>query len=96
MEIAEDGKEAIEKALQQSYELIFMDIQMPKMDGYEATRKLRQEGITTPIIALTAYAMAGDADKCIEAGCDDYISKPIDKEELRKILSKYVPESARA
>ena len=89
VETAEDGKDAIEKAFRQSYELIFMDIQMPKMDGYEATRTLRREGITTPIIALTAYAMAGDSDKCIKAGCDDYISKPMDKDKLLRILNKY-------
>ncbi len=91
VETAEDGREAIEKALQQPWDLICMDIQMPVLNGYEATRRLRSEGITTPIIALTACAMEGDRVKCIEAGCDDYISKPVNEEDFRRIVSKYVP-----
>jgi len=71
--IAENGKEAVDKALTTRFDLIFMDIQMPKMNGYKATKMLRKKGITTPIVALTAYAMRGDDAKCIEAGCDDYM-----------------------
>ncbi len=89
--VVDNGKEAIEKARQESFDLILMDIQMPGLNGLEATKKLREEGITTPIVALTAYAMPEDRDKCMAAGCDDYISKPIDQDELRRVLKKYVP-----
>ena len=88
--IVSDGKEAVEVVRAEHFDLILMDIQMPNMNGFEATIALRDQGITTPIIALTANAMQGDKDKCLEAGCDDYISKPIAKEELRRILDKFV------
>ena len=89
--IAEDGNQALQKVLTQQFDLIFMDIQMPHMNGYEATRAIRKKGITTPIVALTAYAMKGDDKKCIEAGCDEYLAKPIDRRELLKIIGKYLP-----
>ncbi len=97
--IAEDGNQAMQKALAREFDLIFMDIQMPYVDGYEATRALRAEGITIPIIALTANAMKGDDKKCIEAGCDDYLSKPIIYSKLVETIGKYLggavpPESA--
>lgn len=88
--IAADGKEAIEKALRESWDLIFMDIQMPGMNGYEVVRKLRHEGITTPIIALTAYAMPSDRKKCLRAGCDGYISKPFESKDVQKVLSSHI------
>ncbi|MHB0946357.1 MAG: hybrid sensor histidine kinase/response regulator [Sedimentisphaerales bacterium] len=88
--IAEDGKQAVQKALNQKFDLIFMDIQMPFMNGYEATDVLRKKGIKTPIVALTANAMAGDDKKCIEAGCDGYLTKPLDNRELLKIIRKYL------
>ena len=88
---AADGNEAVKKALAEKFDLIFMDIQMPNMNGYEATRLLRKEGLTTPIVALTAYTLKGDDQKCIEAGCDDYLGKPIDRRQILAKLRKYLP-----
>jgi len=89
--IAEDGNQAIQKALSQSFDLILMDMHMPHTDGYEATRVLKQRGYKTPIVALTANAMKGDDQQCMDAGCDDYLVKPIDRRELPRILAKYLP-----
>jgi len=88
--IAEDGSDVVEKALSQKFDLILMDIQMPKMNGYEATKVLRKEGITTPIVALTAFAMKEDDKKCVESGCNDYLPKPIDRMQLIEKLGKYL------
>jgi CheY-like chemotaxis protein len=88
--ISGDGDEAVEKGLSGQYDLIFMDIQMPFKNGHEVTKILRKEGITTPIIALTAAAMTGDEEKCISAGCDDYLSKPVNREELVDVISKHL------
>ncbi|MCF7955284.1 MAG: PAS domain S-box protein [Phycisphaerae bacterium] len=87
---ADNGKEVVEKILQESFDLILMDIQMPYMTGFEATKVLREKGVRTPIVALTAHAMEGDREKCLEAGCDDYLSKPIETDELRRVLKKFV------
>jgi PAS domain S-box-containing protein len=89
--IAADGNEAVQKALEGSFDLIFMDIQMPGIDGYQATKRLREEGVKTPIIALTAHTMKGDDQKCIEAGCDDYLPKPLDHRRLLEKICKYLP-----
>ena len=89
---AENGREALEALKRNSYTLTLMDCQMPELDGYEATRLIR-EGETTehlPIIAMTANAMVGDREKCLKAGMDDYISKPIDLPHLVQILSRWL------
>ena len=72
----ESGEAALDIAGQSSFELILMDIQMPGMDGIEATHRIKELGVTTPIVALTAKAMRGDREAILAAGCDGYISKP--------------------
>ncbi|MEW6441331.1 MAG: response regulator [bacterium] len=94
-DIASNGLEAVEALSRMPYDLIFMDCQMPGMDGYEATRKIREmEGAgsrRTPIIAMTACAMRGDRERCLEAGMDDYISKPVSTGVLGELLGRYLP-----
>ena len=87
--LVKDGAEAVQKASTEQFDLIFMDIHMPQMDGYKATRLLREKGLETPIVALTADAMVGNDRKCIVAGCTDYIAKPIDRAQLLAVVRKY-------
>lgn len=83
---AGDGVEAIEKAEHNPFDFVLMDMQMPRMDGYTATRNLREAGYDKPIIALTAHAMKEDRERCISVGCNDYLTKPIVSEELYSTL----------
>jgi len=92
---AEDGLAAFDAARRSHdngnpYDLILMDMQMPKSDGCEATRRLRQAGWKGPIVALTAHAMAADRRRCLEAGCDDYLSKPLDLAHLTATVGRYI------
>jgi signal transduction histidine kinase/DNA-binding response OmpR family regulator/CHASE3 domain sensor protein len=88
--IAANGRAAVEKVKAQTFDLVLMDMQMPEMDGYSATRTLRQLGHTVPIIALTANAMAEDRVRCLEAGCSEYLSKPISRAQLLHEASKFL------
>jgi PAS domain S-box-containing protein len=96
VDIAENGKDALAALQQGQYDAILMDIQMPQMDGYEATRRIRQDArfATLPIIAMTAHAMKGDDEKCLTAGMDDYIAKPIQQDRLFRTLWKAVKHRA--
>ncbi|MCB0823754.1 MAG: response regulator [Bacteroidales bacterium] len=89
--VVDDGEKAVQAYLENEYDLVLMDVQMPVMNGYEATRKIREieakRGSKTPIIALTAYAMKSDKDLCIEAGMDDYISKPFKRQEFLEAIA---------
>ena len=88
--IAEDGQQAVEAVANTEFDLVLMDIRMPVMNGYDATRIMRENGVTVPIIALTAFAMKGDEDKCIEAGCDNYLAKPVKQKELHQMVGEYL------
>jgi len=94
VKVVANGREALEFLERDNYDLVLMDVQMPEMDGFEATAELRkrekQTGGHTPIIALTAHAMKGDRERCIEAGMDDYLSKPIRVQELNELLKNYI------
>ena len=91
--IAENGVRAVDMTINGRFDMILMDIQMPEMNGYQAAKKLRELGVKIPIIALTANALKGDCEKCIRAGCNDYISKPVDQKSLRETIEKHFTQS---
>jgi CheY-like chemotaxis protein len=97
VEVATNGREARDMAALLPYDLIFMDCQMPEMDGYQATGEIRQlEGAArhTPIIALTAGAMEEDREACLQAGMDDYLSKPVSSTAIIAMLTRWVGVTA--
>jgi len=89
---ARDGAEGVELAVKEKPDLILMDIQLPVLDGYKATKKIKttEETKNIPVIALTSYAMVGDREKAMDAGCDGYIEKPIDPETFIAEIEKYL------
>ncbi len=97
-EIASSGIEALEALSKQTFDLILMDCQMPEMDGYEATRRIRQQelksGAHVPIIAMTANAMEGDRERCLEAGMDDYLTKPVNPDNLLTLLGHWIQSTS--
>ena len=92
--VAEDGKEGVDKAASQMPDLIIMDISLPKMDGLEATSMIHKNPKTQsiPILAATARALPGDKEKCLQAGCDDYIAKPFTHRELGAAIKKLLKD----
>jgi two-component system, sensor histidine kinase and response regulator len=92
VDVVQNGLEAVEAVQKKPYKMVLMDVQMPEMDGFEATRRIRHldsEVAQIPIIAMTAYAMAGDKEKCFEAGMNDYLSKPLDVDEVFRVIERY-------
>lgn len=96
VEIAVDGVEGVTRANEGGWDLILMDMNLPETDGWEATRRIRaaEKERKVPIIALTAHAMSGDRDKALEAGCDDYDTKPVDLERLLGKMATLLGSSA--
>jgi signal transduction histidine kinase/DNA-binding response OmpR family regulator len=97
--VAEDGKKAIAAYEERPFDLILMDVQMPEMNGFEATALIREKqrvsGVYVPIIAMTAHALNGDRERCLDAGMDDYISKPATQQELLRVIKAHAPKDAR-
>jgi CheY-like chemotaxis protein len=100
VDVADNGRIGIDKAVsardaQRPYDCILMDMQMPVLDGYAAARQLRDMGFSVPIIALTAHAMSSDREKCLEVGCTDYLSKPIDRAEMFRVVAGHMPSAGK-
>jgi two-component system, sensor histidine kinase len=88
VETADNGGEGVTMAMQKPYDLVLMDIQMPILDGYEATEKLRSLGMNKPILALTAYALKEERERCLTSGCDAHLTKPINRVDLIHEISR--------
>jgi CheY-like chemotaxis protein len=99
LEFATNGREAVDTALAAQrdstpFDMILMDMQMPVLDGYAATRELRESDYQHPIIALTAHAMDGDRERCIDSGCDDYVTKPVNRHVLVATIQRVLASAA--
>lgn len=94
VDVAENGELAVKAALAGGYAIVFMDIQMPVMDGYTAVKMLRAKGYDKPIIAMTANAMREDKERCYAVGCTDFVAKPVQREHLYQVLAKYSAATA--
>jgi two-component system, sensor histidine kinase and response regulator len=95
-EAVASGLEALRALQLSSYDLILMDCQMPEIDGYDATREIRRRergGVHVPIVAITARAMHGDREKCLGAGMDDYVAKPVRPEDLANVIKRWLPQN---
>ena len=94
---ARDGQEALDMLKTRLPDLILMDLQLPGLDGYTATKIIKQDAVTKniPVVALTAYAMSGDAERAQEAGCEGYITKPIDPDEFSQVVAGYLKARVR-
>ncbi len=94
VDLANDGAEAVERVSSGAYDLVLMDCQMPVLDGFDATHRIRVQGGTAariPIIAVTAHALAGDRERCLAGGMDDYLTKPLRLDDLQRVLARWVP-----
>ena len=94
--VAGNGRLAVERCSEADFDLVFMDCQMPELDGFEATRHIRKADPRVPVLALTAGVMEGDRERCLEAGMNDFLSKPIRPEELERALRRWLPHAERA
>jgi signal transduction histidine kinase/CheY-like chemotaxis protein/ligand-binding sensor domain-containing protein len=98
--VAQTGEEALDALRRQKFDLVLMDVQMPEMDGYAATREIRrseQNGLDhLPVIAMTAHAMKGDRESCLDAGMDDYIAKPVNRQELQQVIERVIKAMGKA
>jgi CheY-like chemotaxis protein len=100
VDVVEDGHGALRAVANDHFDLVFMDVQMPEMDGFEATARIREReratGMHVPIVAMTAHAMKGDRERCLEIGMDDYLTKPFDAATLRAVLERFFPSASSA
>ena len=86
---AADGQEGVQLFVENNVDLVLLDIQLPVMDGYEVLKQFKKMKTEVPVIAQTAYSMSNEKDKCIELGCSDFLTKPLNIIQLRKVISKY-------